>query len=67
MSWPVAPERNFENDLEDSPFLWPQEITSFGTPYTWINGKQLEEKFQTKKIGTYSLKEKNEYVIVIYK
>ena len=66
MIWPGPPDINIENDLDDSPFLWPHETTSFGSPYSWINGKQLHEKFNTKSFGNLSLNE-NDFVIAIYK
>jgi len=65
-TWPAAPDLNMENDIDDSPFLWPQNVTSAGLPYAWINGKQLKAKFKIEKFGSYNLGD-NDCVIAIYK
>jgi hypothetical protein len=65
-SWPGPPNINLENDLDDSPFIWPAMTTAFGTPFTWFSGKQPDDRLHNKTFGNFTLGE-NDFVIVIYK
>jgi hypothetical protein len=65
-AWPTAPNINLENDLDDTPFVWPVMTTSSGIPFTWFSGKQQDDRMQNTTFGNLTL-EVNDYVIAIYK
>jgi hypothetical protein len=64
--WPVPPDINLENDLDDSPFKWPAMTTSSGIPFTWFSGKKPDDRLLNKTFGNFTLGE-NDFVIAIYK
>ncbi len=66
MTWPEAPNINIENDIDDSPFIWPAMTTAFGVPFTWFSRKQPNDRLPNKTFGNFTLGE-NDYVIAIYK
>ncbi|MFW6371469.1 MAG: DUF4933 domain-containing protein, partial [Bacteroidota bacterium] len=65
-SWPMAPDINLENDLDDSRFKWPAMTTSSGLPYTWFRGKKNDDRLHNKTFGNLTLGE-NDFIIAIYK
>jgi hypothetical protein len=66
MTWPAPPNINVENDLDDSPFVWPAMTTSSGIPFTWFSGKISDDNLVNKTFGNFTLSE-NDFIIAIYK
>ncbi len=57
-----APELNIENDLDKTPFRWPQLTTTDGIPFIVLSGKEIKEDpaFPIKNIHD------NDKILVIY-
>ena len=67
MSWPSAPEINIGNDLDDFPFLWPDQVTSEGLPFISFTPKRLAERLKNDQYLHFREMEPDDQVIAIYK
>ncbi|HNX44104.1 MAG TPA: DUF4933 domain-containing protein [Bacteroidales bacterium] len=66
-SWPKAPEKNIENDLNGCPFFWPTGVTADNKPFAAVSGKRLMRYFRPGQAAPMETLQENDMVIFIYK
>lgn len=64
MTWPQAPEKNIENDLDGLPFKWPTMVSAEGLPCSVYQGKEfLNLKDAKVPVSNINI---NDHIIAIY-
>jgi hypothetical protein len=63
-TWPQAPEKNIENDLDGLPFKWPTMVTAEGLPCSVYQGKEFLNLKDTK--APVSNTNIDDHIIAIY-
>jgi len=63
MSWPSPVQPQIKNDLDGTPFRWPNNVTSKGEPFSIFSGKELLETQNT----SFNYLRHNDQIIAIYR